>query len=325
MPVKKLSPRFLVPPWEEVLEEFILFKKAEGRAPRTVEDYNYWLRAFFNTYGSAWPDYNELRKAVRMYFKSLADRSAATFNINRAYLKHFFRWCISEGYLDGNPVDGIAKRKDEGIPRNIDEETVKKLLAAVDRTTYTGLRDYALILLQLDTGIRPGEALQLTEDCFDLARLEVFIPASVAKTRQERVVVISMETARAIKKLLAVRPREWKDNVPVFASQDGKEMHERSWAGRMRYYSRKIGIRVTPYSLRHTAAIMSLRNGGSAFFVQKQLGHKTLTMTRRYVHLVEADLHREHTICSPVASITPHVVRAKRNIKDLLAKSNSDD
>lgn len=64
-------------------------------------------------------------------------------------------------------------------------------------------------------------------------------------------------------------------------------MLETSWAHRLRKYSRRLVARVTPYTLRHTSAIMSLRNGGTAFFVQKQLGHKSLVMTKRYVHLAQ--------------------------------------
>lgn len=315
MAVVKVSPRSLTPPWEEALEEFLLAKKAEGRARATLRDYSYRVGRFFKHHLQAWPDYHRLKAALREHFASLAGKSPATYNLSRAYLKAFFRWCVSEGYLAGNPLEGVPKRKDEGRPRSVDGETVKVLLSLPDKSTYAGIRDYALILLQLDAGIRPGEALQLTPSCFDLKGLEVMVPASVAKTRQARVVVISPQTAKAIKRLLAVRPCEWKEDVPVFTSQDGRTMLETSWAHRLRKYSQRLGVRVTPYTLRHTSAIMSLRNGGSAFFVQKQLGHKSLVMTRRYVHLVEADLHREHEVCSPVASILPERQRAKRNLQ----------
>ncbi|MCG0278947.1 MAG: tyrosine-type recombinase/integrase [Thermanaeromonas sp.] len=314
MAVIKVSPHLLTPPWEEVVEEFLLTKKAEGRSPLTLRDYTRHLKTFFRKHPDAWPDYHKLKAAIREYFAALASKSPTAYNLPRAYLKHFFGWCVSEGYLVGNPLEGVPKRKDEGRPRSVDEETIKALLSLPDRNSYTGIRDYALILLQVDTGIRPGEALQLTPSCFNLRNLEVTIPSSVAKTRQARVVVISPQTAKAIKRLLAVRPAAWKEDVPVFASQDGKAMLETSWAHRLRRYGQKLGVRVNPYSLRHTAAIMSLRNGGSAFFVQKQLGHASLAMTKRYVHLVEADLHREHEVCSPVASILPERQRAKRKV-----------
>lgn len=60
-----------------------------------------------------------------------------------------------------NTVSLKNRRKNDGRPRSVDAETVKALLGLPDRTTYADIRDFAMILLQLDTGIRPGEALQL--------------------------------------------------------------------------------------------------------------------------------------------------------------------
>ena len=299
----------------EAVQEFLLLKQAEGKAERTIKDYAYYLDQFFAMYPEAWPDYHKLKQAVRKYFSKYADKSPTTYNIRRAYLKAFFSWCVNEGYLAANPVAGIPKRKDEGKPRSLDEEAIKALLEAIDTSTYTGLRDYALVLLQLDTGIRPNEALQLIPEHFNLQRLEVFIPATIAKTRQGRTVVFSPQTGKAIRKLLAVRPEGWEDTVPVFASQDGQKMLVTSWTNRLKKYAKKAGIKVSAYQLRHTSAIMQLRNGATAFHVQRQLGHADLTMTKRYIHLMDEDLHREHSICSPVANLLPERKRAKRKIK----------
>lgn len=96
---------------------------------------------------------------MREYFASLTERSLTTYNLSRAYLRAFFAWCVSGGYLAGNPLEGVPKRKDEGRPRSVNGELVKALLSLPDKRTYGGIRDYALILLQVDTGIRPGEAL----------------------------------------------------------------------------------------------------------------------------------------------------------------------
>ena len=315
MPVVKLSRLSLTLPWDEALQEFILTKQAEGKAPRTLKDYHTHVTAFFTQHAEAWSDYHRLKKAVREHFAGLADKSKATYNLRRQNLKAFFSWCVSEGYLVGNPLDGIPKRKDNGKPRSLDEEAVKTVLSLVDTSTYTGLRDYALILLQLDTGIRPGEALKLLPEHFNLSHLEVYIPASIAKTRTARTVVISTQTAKAIKKLLLARPEEWKETVPVFANQDGQEMLVTSWTHRLKKYGQKGGVNISAYRLRHTSAILQLRNGASAFHVQRQLGHADLTMTKRYVHLVEADLHREHATCSPVANLFPERKRAPRKIE----------
>ncbi|BAF59572.1 MAG: site-specific integrase [Pelotomaculum sp.] len=296
--LKKLSVK-----WEQALEEFLLHKKAEGRAARTLFDYKARITPFFQAYPEAWPDYEALRRAVRLYLAQFTGKAPASYNLPLQYLRSFFSWCMAENMLHANPTEGIAKRKDEGKAREIPEDTLKNLLALPDRRTYAGIRDYALILLQVDTGIRPGEALNLKPSDFNIPQLEVVIPRETAKTRTQRTAVYSPVTAKAIKRLLDVRPPDWNDSVPVFASQDGKRMLETSWANRLRAYGKRIGADLQPYMLRHTSAIMALRNGATAFFVQKQLGHSDMQMTKRYCRLVEEDMHREHSIASPVGSL----------------------
>lgn len=303
--------------WREVLEEFSLNKQAEARAARTIKDYRAHVAAFFEAEPDAWEDYHRLKQAVVRHFAALRDKSASFFNLRREYLKAFFAWCVREGYLPANPVDGIPKRKNEGRPRAVPEEGLKALLDVIDQRSYVGRRDYALALLQLDCGLRPSEALSLRPSDFNLRALEVTVPAHAAKTRVPRTVVYSPTTAKAILRLLAARPKDWDDSVPVFASQDGRPLRPESWAWRLRRYAEKAGVnaRTNPYALRHTSAIMFLRGGGSAFALQRQLGHASLVMTRRYVHMVEEDLHREHAQASPVARIIPQRSRGKRKLE----------
>lgn len=72
-------------------------------------------------------------------------------------------------------------------------------------------------------------------------------------------------------------------------------------------YGRKAGIegvRVSPHTLRHTFAVLYIRNGGDSFSLQEILGHSTLEMTRRYVHLARRDISEQHKKFSPMDSIS---------------------
>ena len=60
----------------------------------------------------------------------------------------------------------------------------------------------------------------------------------------------------------------------------------------MTYYGKKTGlkgVRCSPYTLRHTAAVRFLRNAGDVFSLQRMLGHASLQMTRRYCKLADID------------------------------------
>lgn len=99
----------------------------------------------------------------------------ATYNLRLTYLRGFFGWCVDERLLTENPMRGFRVRKTDRRDVDIDPEILARLVEAPDRTTYVGARDYALILLCLDTGIRPKEAFSLTLDDIHLPALEVYV------------------------------------------------------------------------------------------------------------------------------------------------------
>ncbi|NMB17787.1 MAG: tyrosine-type recombinase/integrase, partial [Firmicutes bacterium] len=201
--------------WQSYFDEFLFELKAAGRAKRTMKDYRYHINRFFTTEGDCWPD--GLRLAVRSHFADLIDSvSPATYNLRRQYLKAFFNWCVKEEILPKNPADSIPKQKDEPKIRNIDEKVIKALLNAPDQSTIAGLRDYALILLQLDTGIRPNEALSLLPEHLNLPAGQITIPMEIAKTRYSRTLAISDTTNKAIRRLLEARHPAWNEQSPVF-------------------------------------------------------------------------------------------------------------
>ncbi len=300
--------------WKEHLALFALTLKAQGRAPRTISDYVYEIGHFFARFPDALESHEKGKLAALSF---LADDSIGpiTFNHRLTYLRVFFRWLMSEGITARNPFDGIGKRKERSRIVDVDMGTITALLALPDQTTWTGKRDYALMLFSVDTGARPGESLQLQPADFDLARAEVAIPAHIAKTRTPRSLPMSAQTVKAIRALLDIRHPLWKASVPVFSTRDGTLMLETTWGQRFRtLYALRLGKSITPYSLRHAAATLLLRSGANAFAVQALLGHSTPYMTQRYVHLVSSDLKDQHARFSPIGQIVGERQRVKRKV-----------
>jgi len=284
--------------WNEYLSEFITAKKVQGLRERTIIDYQKNIHRFFQRYPDCLDDYHQLCHCVSEYF-AVSNISPATFNIWRAYLKCFFSYLVGEGVIPKNPIT-FPKRKDEGKARNIPQDVLMEFLKLPDKRTFTGLRDYCLILLTLDTGIRPGEALSLLPKDINLLSLEITIRNEIAKTKVTRTVPITSLTANYIQRLLKARFNTWGDTIPVFCSYEGKPMLETSWAHRLKGYSQKLGYSITPYSLRHSFALLYLRNGGNVFALQRTLGHTDLNMTKRYLALTGEDLHHVHQSASPL-------------------------
>ncbi|WP_245533946.1 tyrosine-type recombinase/integrase [Effusibacillus pohliae] len=280
----------------------MFYKQAQRTSETTLNDYRGYVERFFKRFPDSWQSPN-LKKCAMEY---MADNvKPATFNLRLTYLRAFFGWCVEEGYLSENPLAGIKRVKAEPRIVEIPEDMLQALLALPDQSTFSGLRDYALLLFTLDTGVRPKEAFSLTVEDFDLSHHVVTIPADVAKTRTARTLPIMPQTADAIRKLIRVRPADWGKDVPVFCSSEGTPLTRHTWRDRLRMYSKQLGFKIRPYDLRHTFALMYLRNEGNAFALQRMMGHSDMSMTKTYVHLTGQDLRETHKKASPLNSLIP--------------------
>lgn len=298
--------------WQDALQQFLFYKRAEGRSELTLRDYEFHVTNFFKHFPNCFDNEKQLKKCLLEYLSQPI--KPATYNLRLTYLKAFFKWCVGEGLLSQNPLEGLPKRKAEGRIVNVETEILKKLLQLPDRKTFCGLRDYALILLVLDTGIRPKEAFSLLIEHFDFKTLQVYIPSEAAKTRVSRLLPILPVTATAIKKLIAARHPQWDDKVPVFCTVEGKPMNRNVWEKRMNKYSKQLGVKIRPYDLRHTFALLYLKNGGYELSLQKTLGHTTLEMTKRYVHFTQNDLREINNAASPLNMLLQQTKRVKNKL-----------
>ena len=295
--------------WQEALQQFMFWKQAEGKSERTLLDYHCSISLFFKRFPQAYRQ--ELLKTSAFEHMSQPVKPA-TYNLRLIYLKTFFIWCIKEGIFTENPLEGFKKRKDEGRTVNLDNDTLINLISLPDKRTFSGLRDYTLILLTLDTGIRPGEAYNLLKDDINFKSLEVYIRQEVSKTRTSRTLIISPITANTMRELMQSRHVSWKNNVPLLCTFEGNKLNAFTWGDRLEMYSKKLGVKIRPYDLRHAFALEFIRNGGNALALQRTLGHTDLTMTKRYVALTQQDLREQHTLASPLNKLLPQRHRIRK-------------
>lgn len=295
--------------FENTLSVFLAFRKAEGLSDVTIGDYAYHLRRLAGLVPKGTEDY---RSAALAYLSDASNPN--TYNIRFKYLKKFFDWCLGEGVINAcHPLKGLKKRKPTGRIIHIENDVLSDLLALPDRKTFVGLRDYALMLFSLDCGARPGESLRLHREDFNFSGLLATIPAPVAKTRMSRTLPITIQTVAAIQVLLHARHPQWSDDVPVFCTADGAPYPVNSWGNRLRkHYSDKLGTSITPYYLRHAAALGMLRAGMSVFALRDMLGHTDISMTQKYLALTLEDLRREHEQSNLVNAIAPKRNRVRK-------------
>lgn len=289
--------------WEAALEDYLFTKRSYGRKESTLKDIRQKVRQFFRKYPAAWPA--GLKKAARAWLGQPGIK-LATYNLRLTYLNGFFGWALEEGLIQENPLVGYKAKKKEPRIVDIPDEVLEKLIQLPDTRTYAGLRDRALIMLTLDTGIRPSEGHALMLSDVDLSAGSISVRQDVSKTHRSRTLYMVPETCRAIKALMRVRPREWdSSSVPLFATETGGYLNKDSWGDRMEGYSEELGTRVRAYDLRHAFAIRYLRNGGNAFALQKLMGHTRPEQTLQYLHFVSKDLEDDHRKASPILRLAP--------------------
>jgi len=191
---------------------------------------------------------------------------------------------------------------------------IQQLLNVIDSSAADGYRDYTIILTLLDTGLRVSElcSLSLSNLWLQDGMLKV-----LGKGNKERLIPIGKHIQRLLWRYInRYRSESAMPNSDLlFLTMDGRPLTKDRIDKIMAYYGSKAGlagVRCSPHTLRHTAAVSFLRNGGDVFSLQRMLGHASLEMTRRYCELADIDVKKVHMTASPVDNLAPKQQRMWR-------------
>lgn len=269
-----------VPTLEDLVQKFLLVKQSQHTGELAMRDYRNYLADFLKHSQNS-VSYAPLEQDALWYFAAIPDSSPARYNKPFQNVNALFNWMVAQEYLPKNPlkVNGLHKRKDDGNVKPVSIEALQTFLKALDRKSYTGMRDYAIIVLMLDTGIRTKELLNLRNSDFDEKTGCIFVSKLIAKTRQTRTVYLSAATAKLIAEFQQVKPQEWENWL--FPNYEGGYLKVDHLDKAFIRYSEKSGVKITPYQLRHSFATLFLKNGGDLFSLQHLMGHADLRMTKR--------------------------------------------
>lgn len=284
----------------DYFEDFLMYKKAQGNCKNTENQYRYHFKRFLK-YSNNILDVKDITNALINIFAELNGKSNVTFNMTYKYLNCFFNWCKNMKILDVNPIIslGIKKKRETSRAVDIKFEIINKILHSFDLNTYAGFRNYVIMTVTLDTGIRPSELLNIKREDINFISKHLKIRAEIAKTRQERFVHLSDITVELLKRLISIIPKEWDDKY-IFYTNIGNKFTSYNWTYAMNKHCKKIGVKITPYDLRHIFAINFLRNKGNIFALQRIMGHSDLSMTKKYIALSQVDIDTEHNLASPI-------------------------
>lgn len=244
------------------------------------------------------------------------DNELSAISINcylRAIRAAFNRW-VAEGFLEDTPFKKVRvpKAPKKVIPA-FSQEQLGMLLGAIDTSTPEGFRNHLLILLYLDTAGRLTEITNLKIGDVNLKERCLKI---LGKGQKERIVPIGMTTQKLLWKYLNFyRPEPAAPRYnQVFLTRDGRPLTKNRVEVIIKKYGTKAGItgvRCSPHTLRHTACVFWIRNGGDIFSLQRITGHSSLEVLRGYINLAQGDVKLAHSRYSAIDNLDLNIPKTR--------------
>ena len=204
---------------------------------------------------------------IRMFLLSLNDRhlQPATIHAYDRALRTWFTWLVNEGFLEKTPMQNIKPpRLPKKIPHPFSTQDLENLLLLTSGHHFVNIRNRAIILAFLDTGLRLNELLNinLVDISTEYDTIRVF-----GKGSKERIVSLGKVSRKAFLKYLMLRsdryPNFWVTEERRPLQRDGLRIIIRRLCERANITDAKYGA----HTFRHTFATNSIRNGANTFFV----------------------------------------------------------
>lgn len=216
--------------------------------------------------------------------------SAGTLNKEIGLASAVWNWARRELELDiTNPWQSRRQKEPSGRTRWLTHAEADALLAAA-RRSYARAHLPAFILLCLNAGLRPGEALTLTWDRVDLVRRHIRFEANDSKNAKPALVPINQGAYQGLLERVRFRARWCPDSPWVFCRRNGKRIAEikHGFASAVR----AAGLTdIHPHDLRRTCGSWLVQAGVGIERVSALLRHSDIDVTNRvYAHLRPTDL-----------------------------------
>lgn len=221
--------------------------------------------------------------------------SIRTRNARLAAIRSFFRFAAGQLpdhlALIGRVLAIPQKRADRNLVSFLTRSEIEAVLAAPDRTTWTGRRDAVLLLIAIQTGLRVSELIRVRVG--DVALGTGAHIRCTGKGRKERCTPLTQQAVTAVRdwqRAQNARPDDllFPSRRGGSLSRDAVERLVEKYAARARTVCPSLARkRITPHVLRHTTAVQLLQAGVDRSVIALWLGHESVETTQIYL---DADL-----------------------------------
>ena len=304
----------------ELINRFEISNRAASKSPRTTEWYDDMLNSLDN-YLNTMHQCNDLamftRDIVREYIIYLQHKkkyeghpytpvqsktlSPRTIQCHVRAVKAFSTWLCEEGYTEDNRLSKLRMPKAPvKLIEPLSPQEIDIVTRAINKPTPQGRRDYAILAIMLDSGLRVSEVVGITLDNVNLSQGSIRV---TGKGGKDRIVPIGQFVTSLLQHYIDFeRPKlNGKGRGNLFLSQSGNPVTSNALKLMFSRLAKKSGVtRLHAHLCRHTFAVNYLLNGGDIFTLKEILGHTTLEMVNHYLHFTRVQINDQHRKYSPM-------------------------
>ena len=300
------------------VDQWLAALAADDTSPQTIRRYATVVHDFIAWYASAYGEplaFPHLVPTVVIAYRNHLQktRQPSTVNVHISALRTWGTWLVDEGSMFQNPAQRlkvVGRAMGSGIPKKLSDHAINGLLAEAQRA---GPREYAIVMLILQTGVRIGECAALCWGDITMGERRGDVLVRSGKGRKARIIPLTLSVRQALAvyaaPLLGARSASLRDVVAVWPHGADANAQTPIWQTRKRHVSaaltatamRRIiatlvrlcearGVlppdsQVSAHTLRHTFAMVYLtEHSGDLAGLATILGHSSLDITRIYAN-----------------------------------------
>lgn len=322
--------------YEDLIQDYIDYCSYKNLSMKTIKSYNQTLMLFaqYLREEKNIEDINKVNKeVVEEYINFTKDRGKYSFVASDGYLKAnidkrgdigdevsvytlnnylrnikvFFTYLEENNIIKRNMVKNCkfikVQRKSK---EQLTDEEYKRLIKSLDITKFHEYRDYIIIQLIFDTGMRINETLNLNIYDIDLLRRTIYIPSEITKGKKDRAVFFSKQMCKLLQRWIRFKDTMQESELLFPTQRTNGILSVSNFERNFRIYLKrsKINKKITPHGLRNNFARRFLLASKDIYTLSRILGHSSVTVTEKaYLDLMDEDFRKQYQRYSPLENL----------------------
>lgn len=293
----------------EQLKDFLSYLSVvKGLSRNTVESYFLDLRKFQDFLLSKDKGFVSFSRAdIIDFIERLRDEGYSISSICRfiSSIKGLCKYLVVEDVIKEDPSEHLqVPKKWERLPQSLSVSEVRSLLevnSSPKPSGPTAIRDYVMLELLYSSGLRASELVSLKLEDINL---EAGFLRVLGKGSKERIVPVNIRAIERIKSYIKQqRPEILKKRRSsyLFVTRRGGPMTRQRFWQTIKILGRRLGIKLSPHTMRHSFATHLLEGGADLRSLQKMLGHSDISTTQIYTKVTTERLKKVYTKHHPRA------------------------